>query len=1344
MLRLLAYLFLLITPVWSLAQSAHFRQLTVDNGLSNNSILSITEDRQGFMWYGTRYGLNRYDGSRFKSYKNIYADTTSISDNIINALLTDKNGVLWIGSSLGLLKYNPETDSFERMKFEGLKTCYVSTLYEDLNGDLLAGTYHGLFKPSKDSVNYFKKAYPKVPMLNTSGNMVRSIYRGKDGKLWIGSYAGLVCFDRNEKVKTYNKQSTPNILPEDYITSVAGDSRGNLWIGTFHGGLHIMDSLGNSHPYRTSTGNALNNIRKIITTRDGKLWVGSQDGVLVVDPVTLESTLHKHDPLDPSSLSNNSIHSIYQDATGTVWIGTYHGGLNFIYSRSTPFETIAANSAIHISNNIVSTISKDKDNRLWIGTEGGGLNCLDPKTGQYTNYKNNPADPHSISSNLIKVVYRDRQDRVWIGPSYGEDLNLYDEKTNSFRRYALSRQNRDVINFDEILCLLQTSDSTLWVGAQSGLTILKPENGSLPSKTSRTPVNARLPNKNIRVLFEDSRKYLWIGTSAGLCRYDRKTDELKVFRRKDNDPASLQGDAINSITEDHSGNIWIGTYYGGLSRYDVKTGNFTTYLLKHGLPNNNILSVAEDTEGNIWCGTDKGLVRYDPQHDRFLTYTTSDGVASNKFNANAIYKDALGKLYLGGSNGITTFTPGNLQVNGERSAVRFTGFRLFGNPVPINLDKGILKKDIDFQRQITLNHDQQNFTIEYALLNFIKPEKNAYAYKLEGAEKEWNHTTATSVTYNNLSPGRYTLLVKGANNDGIWMDEPARLEITVLPPVWQTWYAYTAYALILAAIIFFLLRFFWLRELFKKERELQQFKLNFFTNVSHEIRTLLTLIGGPVERLLQLNQEQLQQRQLQQVKTNTDRLSHLVEELMDFRKAESNNLQLQVSEENIVEFASHIFQAFQSLAEEKNITLSLTSSQPDIKAYIDKRQMEKVIFNLLTNAIKFTPANGNVSLRITGNKSDVQIDVEDNGKGIAPAYLPRLFENFFQVSEHTSQNTGYGIGLALSKSIVELHKGELKVVSERSENDKPGRTCFTVLLRKGNRHFSEEQLVAHSPVTTMHSKVLPDLQITVPDTSADSTLPTILLVEDNAELSAFIRESLAPLFNIVTCENGLLGWEAATQQIPDLVISDVMMPEMDGFTLCRQLKQDLRTCHIPVILLTAKADHENQLEGLTNGADAYVTKPFSIQLLELQTKNLVAGREAMRRQLAKQLSEITPEAEPLKQEPLATISDADRQFIEKALLVIDDLMDDPEFNVGTLAYKMNMSAPILYKKIKALTGLTVNDFIKSLRLKKAAELLLQKDRNVAEVAYMVGFNRKHFTEEFKKTYGKTPSEFIKQ
>jgi ligand-binding sensor domain-containing protein/signal transduction histidine kinase/DNA-binding response OmpR family regulator len=1297
-------------------QNIAFNYLTVENGLSHNAVLSIAQDGRGFMWYGTRYGLNRYDGQRFKIYKTDRQDSTSLDDNLVLTLYCDSKKTLWVGTSQGLNKYDPVRDQFERIPITP-RSLSIYTIFEDSKGRLWIGSPSGLFLKTAKGFRHF--------VTDGSGNSiagthVRCIYEDQKGHLWIGTTNGLtrlIISGDNFQFETFrHEEGNPNSLPVNYVATIAADSQQRLWIGMLNGGVCIFDPATRSFSPVQNIIN--NNVREIIKDKAGKLWVGTQEGLTIIDPANKTSNSYQHNPGGKKSLSQNSIHSLFEDVNGSVWIGTYFGGINMIHSYNTSFSTIQNNTPQSgISNNVVSSILEDRQHNLWIGTEGGGLNYFNRKTGAYTYYKHDPNDPASLGSNLVKIVYIDKDNNTWIG-THGGGLNLLKPGSGKFKQHFYDKQDPYTLTL-ETTAILETTDGKFWVGTNTGMHLFK-RNGTQLTEIFDTTLLNTLSKASIRYLYEDSQHRLWIGSTY--TQYVLKGNTLQT----------LCTDCYNnSIREDSKGNIWLSLYYGGLVKYDAEMNVIARYTEKEGLPSSNILGMLEDDKHNFWISTDNGLVKFDQDKKTFQTYTTSDGIAGNEFNYNSFLEDSNGEFFFGGYNGITSFFPGKIEANTYSAPMVFTGLRLFNQAVGINKADHLLKQDIGFTKEITFLHNQEVFTIEYALLNYIKSNKNRYAYKLEGIDRDWIETNGTAVTYTNLPPGGYTFLVKGANNDGVW-SEPARLEIKIMPPFWRTWWAYCIYALLAASIFFLVTRFFFMRALLTKEEELHQVKLNFFTNISHEIRTHLTLLMAPVEKMIgTFKKDDPVQQQLFSVKNNANRLLKLVSELMDFRKAETNHLKLYVEKQDLIPFLQEIYASFSELSLSRNIKTTFVHNTEHAFIYFDREQMEKVFFNLLSNAFKFTPDGGNICLNAEQQKDTVSISVIDNGRGIAPEYLDKLFSNFFQVADHGVQNTGYGIGLALSRNIVELHKGNLSVESEPAS-----RTCFTVTLLQGNKHFEGTQhLLGNKP-----AEEIPEPITAIPDSIPEvlgnkpATHPfTLLIVEDNPELRKLIRETFEHTYQVLESENGAQGLTMATEQIPDLVISDVMMPEMDGLEFCSRLKTDERTSHIPVVMLTAKSSQADHVSGLENGADLYLSKPFSTRVLELNVRNLLALREKMREKFSRQLLTETPE----------TLSNTvDDAFLQKVIQLVEEHMDEPEFGVEMLSRKVAMSQPVLYKKLKALTDMSVNDFVKSLRLKKAAALILKKQHTVYEVAYMVGYaDRKYFSKEFKKQFGKTPTEF---
>jgi ligand-binding sensor domain-containing protein/signal transduction histidine kinase/DNA-binding NarL/FixJ family response regulator len=1317
-------------------QDLVFNHLTKENGLSNNSVLSITQDAKGFMWFGLDGGLNRYDGSRFKNYPNKDSSGKPVSPGYIPYLLCDSKNTLWAGTSRGLKKYNEIKDEFENIALEKQKSLVIYCLHEDKKGTLWVGTHDGVYVSTPD------KQFLKFNALDAKGNelgkRIGCITNDSKGNIWIGTSQGLSCLKPTANgydiTNFYSDPADANSLSSNSITSITEDALQNLWIGTQHNGLNLFDpSTSKFTRFTHQNSNLANNdIRKIITTRNGELWVATQEGLSIVNVYNHKIRSYQNDTENKNSLSRNSVYSLFEDNTGTLWVGTFYGGINYNYSSNTNFNIIQNTGHNQsISNNVVSSIAEDQQGNLWIGTEGGGLNYLNRNTGAVKVYKNNQSDITTLGSNLIKTVYVDNGQNVWCG-THGGGLNVMPKGQSSFKHY-LSKENDPTTLRSEITAIVEDDKNRLWIASSQGLLLFYKEG------TNLTPIPIQILKGYVKYwdpacLLKDIGGNIWIGGSQGL--YCINNDDQVTTISRDL--------IVNSIQEDDAGNIWACTNDNGPVMYDKEKNKLVYFAEKNDLPAN-IYAMLEDNNRNFWLSSDNGLVKFNPANNISQVYTVSDGLSGNEFNINSSLKDSKGNMFFGGFNGITSFFPNNIKTNTHNAPMVFTGLRLFNNYVTVGSGDKILNSNINNSDELTFKYDQNVVTIEFALLNYIKSNKNRFSYKLEGFDKNWNTTTNSFATYTNLSPGLYTLVVKGANNDGLW-SAPSSIKIKVLPPLWRSWWAYVIYTVVFISILFLLLRYLFLQALLKKEDALHQVKLNFFTNISHEIRTHLSLIVPHVENLIHDNSNnKFLSQQLTQIKSNADRLLRLVNEIMDFRKAESHQLRFHFAESNLVPFLQNIYESFRETSLQKNISISFTHNTDKIPLSFDKDQLEKVFFNLISNAFKFTQEGGQIRLIAIQEKNNVVISVVDNGRGIAPVYLDNIFDNFFQVPEYNAQNTGYGIGLALSKNIVEQHHGSIRVESRMpADKEIEGRTAFIVTL-PCNRSSSEtpdktgSMAAAHSNGKAFsHAK---KLEASEYDESSETLekVTTILVVEDNIELRSLLKESLGEQYKIVESANGLQGWEVASEIIPDIIISDIMMPEMDGIELCAKLKSDSRTSHIPVILLTAKTAQNDQIAGLETGADYYIAKPFSTKILELTIKNILAAREKLWAKFAEQTNGSI-KAEELHQYK----NSLDKEFLVNLTQIVDECLDDPDFGVEKLSKKIAMSHPVLYKKLNAITGLTVNEFIKNQRLLKAAELLTQETYSINGIAFMVGYNDgKYFSREFKKKFGKTPREYGK-
>jgi ligand-binding sensor domain-containing protein/signal transduction histidine kinase/DNA-binding response OmpR family regulator len=1335
--------FYFITDSVAQKNQVSFEHLTVESGLSQSRIFSITQDSLGFMWFGTKDGLNRYDSQQFEVFRNHANDTTTLSSSLnINALLTDSKGNLWVGTQSGLNRYVPETKSFIRFlnhpkQKNSLSNNTIRSIFEDRQGNIWVGTENGLNRLLKDGKfeRFFCNYGNNFGVVNAN---VKAIFQDSKNTLWLGTENGLLSLSPKSigyKFKSfYHDNLNDKSLASNDICAITEDLNHNLWIGTRFNGLDLFDKGNNTFKHFTSNSgpNCLVNnvIRKILVDKEGLLWIATLNGISIYDPVNQKFNNLNHDPEDQNSLNQNSIYDIYEDASRSVWVGTYYGGINVYHPFTSQFKIYKHYSYKNsLSSNIISTIIEDKEHNLWIGTEAEGLNYFNRKTGVFTNFKSSK-DQNEFRSNLIKAITLDEKDNLWIA-AYNGGVYYFNPKTNQFKNYKLDPSNPNSLSLNRATYLLRDRSNRLWIGTKGmGLFLYRKQSDdflSLIAKTSPT----HLPSKNINYIFQDNKANLWVAAEDGMSYLPK---DKKDFRRL----IAVKSDFLNNIScinQTSDGKIWFGSYIDGLASYNPENKKIKFYTSKiGGLPSNNIAGIVEDNEGNLWISTEKGLAKFN--QGIFNVYEINDGLPGNVFNAHSFYKNSKGELFFGGYNGMVSFFPEQIIENKTPPKMVFTHLRLFNKEVNINDDTKVLSKALSTIEEIVFSSSQNIFSIDFSALNFVKARKNRYAYKLDGFEKDWNYVSNPTATFTNLPAGEYTLFVKGTNNDGVWSNSETGLKIVIKPPFWRTWWAYIIYTFLFASLLYFIGRFLLIRAVLKREHDIHQMKLDFFTNVSHEIRTPLTLIIGPLEKLIQDTQENFGlNKQLLIVNKNAKRLMRLVNELMDFRKIESGKMKLKISPDNLVTFTKEIFLSFQQLAYQKGIDYTFICEEELEEAYFDKDQLEKVIFNLLVNAFKFAPEKvGFITVELSKNQGYIYIKVLDNGPGIPEESKAKLFTDFYQAGNHQKRNTGTGIGLALSRSIAKLHHGDLTL--EDSESN----TCFCLTLQSGLKHFKKEELnVAFNIDDSELYKLQSEIESIINDdlekkkVSVSGQNPVLLVVDDNIEVRTFIEKSLNQNYIIFLAENGLQALTIATEKIPDMIISDVMMPEMDGFELCNKIKTDERTRHIPVILLTARSGDLHEIDGLKTGADAYITKPFSIQKLQLSIDNLLMLQENMRNKFTQQFT-----LQPSNVE----IESTDEEFLNKVLYLLEENISNSEFNVNQFAAEIGMSTPVFYKKIKALTGLTVNNFVKSIRLKRAVQLLNQNAGNVSEIAYMVGFNdAKYFSKEFRKQYGKTPSAY---
>lgn len=1322
----------------------------------------MVQDHFGLVWIATSDGLLRYDGYDFKSYQHSDADSTTISSNRIQVILQDSRKRLWIGTANGGLNlFDRKNETFRQVSLDdGTATDYITSISEDRSGQIWVSTLKGLKTVEMSSL----KLRP-VRQLSRSPDLYAgktwSAFQDRDNSVWLGTNTGLAKID----ARTKKIMALPEILRNDQslmkskILVIRADKKGDLWFGTEKSGVFWYDRSGNRCiNYRRSprSGNSLpsDGIKDIFINKDHTVWIATREGLSIFNPASKRFTNFAHDKSDPGSLSYNLIWNFMRDQAGNIWIGTFAGGIDIYSPGNSNFTNIGeriGNERYGLNNPVVTSMLEEEDGSLWVGTNGGGLNYLDRKAGlsRYFDVKDNQLQK---SNNIVRALARDKEGNLWVGTFDG--LYRFNKAAGRFS-YVKLADTRD----SRVISLLDDPEG-IWVATVTGGIQFLGYNGNLRVYQADASKAHALKDNNITVLRRDAQNNILIGTENGLNYLDTKTWRFRSYRNSEAE-GSLSNNSILSVFQDSKRRIWIGTE-GGLNLFHPRSSSFQRFELDAEAPSEVILAIAEDKRGHLWLNTNRGIVELiitspgqplSSTNVRTVNYTATSGLSSTHFLGAAICTRN-GQLLFGGMSGITSFFPDRILKNSYRPNVVITEFLIENRPVRPGADSP-LRHSITETTDITLKYNQNYISFRYAGLNFINPQNNQYAYKFIGlsGHQDWSYVDNQRVaSFTNLEPGKYVFMVKAANNDGVWNSQPTQIRITILPPLWKTWWAYLIYILIVASVLFVVLRFLRNRARLKRDlylehlqnerqQELYQMKLKFFTNISHEIRTPLTLILGPLERILQDNTYAGIQKQLNVVKSNADRLMKLVTELLDFRKAEEGHMKIQCSEQDIVSFCRRIFESFSELAAVKNIHYTFQTASASLSLYFDEVQLEKVMMNLLSNAFKFTDENGKIKLCISGKPSDaewVYIQVSDNGKGIPEDLHEKLFESFFQVDDRGRQNIGSGIGLALSRSIVEKHKGKISVQSHAGGS---GLTVFTIALRQGRSHLQDSEISSASPTLVAEDPKGPLGDLLLPTPSEDArpesslTQYTILLAEDNAEVRDLIADCLVDDYKVIQFSNGVDALKHMKNEIPDLIISDIMMPGMDGLQLCTAVKSAESTSHIPVILLTAKASLSHQVDGLSTGANAYIPKPFSPQILRLNVRNLLASQESMRQKFSQQL---------VLEPSVIEMESPEHKFLSRLMEVIDSRMTNPEFGVEQLVEEMGISRTVLYKKVQSLTSFSIADLIKNMRLKKAAKLFSASTLNVSEVCYEVGFNDpKHFSREFKKLHQLSPSEYIR-
>jgi signal transduction histidine kinase/ligand-binding sensor domain-containing protein/DNA-binding response OmpR family regulator len=1146
------------------------------------------------------------------------------------------------------------------------------------------------------------------------------------------------------------------------IKCIIQDSNNDIWVATEFSGLFKYDQdLKQLNYYKLPYYHEnIDNVRVLFEDNRKILWIGFDGaGLGKLDLGTGNFSVYQHSGNDPFSLSNNTVYTISQSSEGIIWVGNYSGGINLYNDKRYKFGIIQYNPFKQegLGNNNVRTLYEDKEGIIWLGTRNG-LDRYDPVKDVFKHYYHKEGDSHSISSNIVLSILEDSYGKLWVG-TFSGGLNVLDKRSGRFEHYCTNPTDNTSISNNNIYHIFEDSSRNLWIGTLSQLNKFNRSDGTF----------AKYPVSGIRYIFEDSQKRFYIGSSYGLYLFDPNAGSAtKIW------PSGSRGYMVPFIYEDTKGELWVATKGRGVLRYSAERVLKASYTVNNGLPNDVINTIVEDDHGFLWLSTNKGICKFDPVTEEIRSYDYGDGLQGNEFNTNSGIKSKNGLIYFGGVNGLNYFYPNQIQDNLCIPQVLLTNLKISNQQVGIGEEKSPLKTNISISKELNLKYDQSDFTFEFVALNYTFPGKNQYAYKLEGFEDNWNYVgNKRSATYTNIPAGEYVFRVKASNNDMVWNDTGASIEIFITPPFWRTWYAILFYFAVIISLLLMFKRYALIPVEVKnklliqrieneKKEELNQLKLAFFTNISHEFRTPLTLVVGPLEKMLKNTPgNSANRQQIELMLRNSKRLLMMVNQLMDFRKIDMDKMQLKLKQGDICVFIKEIWQSFESLARDRRINYSFYSEKNSIVTWFDSDAIEKVVYNLLSNAFKFTSeVSGEISVFLsiiqepepnakigwlTKPKdyfpSYLQLIVKDNGIGIEKDKLHRIFDRFYVGDNmHSWKNEGTGIGLALAKSFVELHKGKIWSESDIGEGSRfyvkipiipepfeANNARITFEEGGGKEHPKRMPDAEHyKKVSKEESELIPD--------NDDSVI--VLIVEDNPDLLEFIKSNMKGNYCFLDATNGQEGFDIALKTVPDIVISDVMMPVMDGLEFCSKLKSHEITSHIPVILLTARASKEFKMEGFKTGADDYITKPFDPDLLESRMINLLESRMKLKELFSKEIT----------LEPTQTIiTSQDEKLLSKLMETIDENLDNSEFGVAELVVKLGTSRAVLYRKVKALTNMSVIEFIKTYKLKKAAQFLSQNNLSIAEIAYAVGYSDpKYFSKSFKEVFNISPKEYAAQ
>ncbi len=1308
----------------SVEEHYYFKNLSIRNGLSQNTVNAILQDRKGFMWLGTKDGLNRYDGLSFRKFKHDAANPRSIGNSFITSLYEDFNGNIWVGTDAGVYIYYPEKEAFEEFDCQSLEKTRIERSVSMIAGDKQGRVWIAVEVQGMFCYDTRQKLLRNYPLSEISSN-IKCFTFDSGGTLWLGFYGDGLYYSK-DNLATVHPYGSPEDGKREFeggvITKIVQGNYNCLYIGSVKEGVSELNLTSGQVRNLLAIDESGESIfcRDLLPYSDNELWIGTESGIYIYNLRTAQFIHLRASLYDSYSLSDNAIYALYKDREEGLWIGSYFGGVDYYPRQYTYFaKYYPKNIANSLHGKRVREFCRADDGTLWIGTEDGGLNHFNPKTKEFHFF-----EPSAGFTNIHGLCMDGSH--LWVG-TFSKGLRVIDTRTGVVLRTYTEGHTPHSLNDNSIFSICRTSAGEIYLGTLFGLL-----------RYNRTQDNFdRIPELNGKFVYdikEDSYGNLWLATYAnGAYCYDVSVRRWKNYVFDAEDEKSLPYDKVLSVFEDSYRQIWLTTQGGGFCLFHPDTETFTRYGLKDGLPNDVVYQIVEDDDRFLWLTTNNGLVRFDPKTMEMKVFSTANGLPTNQFNYRSGFKDEAGNIYLGSINGFVAFDPRTFAENRQVPAVAITDFLLFNKEVPVGETDSPLKSSITFSDKVVLTADQNSFSFRIAALSYQAPRMNKLMYKLEGFDEGWlTIGESPLVTYSNLGYGDYVFKVKASNSDGVWNEQETSLHLSILPPFYLSGWAYCFYVLFFMGCLVCVIFYFKRRNYRKqhrqmemleqeKEREVYHAKIDFFTNVAHEIRTPLTLIKGPLENIILKKEVDSETKEdLYIMKQNTERLLNLTNQLLDFRKTETRGFRLNFTECDVVAVLRETYLRFTSLAKQKGLDFILELPQECFMADVNQEALTKIISNLLNNGVKYASTYLRISLET--DEKVFHIRTFNDGEMIPDTMKEEIFKPFVRLDKEDEVTTGTGIGLALSRSLAELHQGSLMMEKGEEVN------CFCLTLP-----------VNQDSTITLSAENVSQVEENScgweqEETDTKEKKPMILVVEDNPDMLAFIRKQLTTEYSVLTAMNGIEALAVLDNHYVNLVVSDVMMPQMDGFELCKTIKSDLSYSHIPVVLLTAKTNIQSKIEGLELGADAYIEKPFSVEYLLANISSLIHNREKLRQTFAKS---------PFVAANTMALTKADEEFIWKLNDIIQANLHNPEFSMEDMADALKMSRSSFYRKIKGVLDLSPNEYLRLERLKQAAQLLKEGKSRVNEICYTVGFNSpSYFSKCFLKQFGVLPKDFI--